>query len=576
MAKGAYDIYILFLEKSLSLCNDDGLMSMIVPNKHLSAPYAENFREFIIEEHQMFKLCDVSQLDVFDDPSVYPIIPFFRSQKKFDSIDAIQVAKPSNESKISEEKNLTYYDPKNLTRIGNNLWSPLLLGLDSQKVFFKAIENTKPLNSEGTVQASSTASEAEEFTAAISEEEPTDKKKKFVKTGGIDRFLSKWKSERVRHQGEYYSKPVLDISHDIITDLREYQYDAKKLIFAKVASRLEAFADVEGEYASVDTNFFYDSDGDIRYYASLLNSNMVLFIYSGMFGALRMRGGDFQFQAPQLSQFPIPSISINKRETVVEKLWNEYKGYLKRENSFPKPNNDETHDLLVKLAEFISQLKETYDGLNLEIADYLTNYSEGKTLEDIYNPPDGISDTILTETVANREKLKVGSIEFEKNNNELTLKTSVRYKPEIEEFSEDDLDQYGYTETELIPAMKFTGDEMELALIQEFTKLSVEKGGGFANFRGGAAKTISILDRLEKLTLPKLSDVEKGLEKYLEQKEKAEQLEREITEIDHTIDAIVFGLYELTEEEVETVLDSLDTPEEDKRDIIEKFNNIKG
>jgi len=58
---------------------------------------------------------------------------------------------------------------------------------------------------------------------------------------------------------------------------------------------------------------------------------------------------------------------------------------------------------------------------------------------------------------------------------------------------------------------------------------------------------MSILDRLEKLTLPELSDVESGLRKYLDQKEKAERLEEGIKEDDHTIDVIVFDLYDLTE-----------------------------
>jgi len=74
--------------------------------------------------------------------------------------------------------------------------------------------------------------------------------------------------------------------------------------------------------------------------------------------------------------------------------------------------------------------------------------------------------------------------------------------------------------------------------------------------------------------LPKLGDVESGLEKYLEQKEKAERLEEEIRETDHIIDAIVFDLYDLTEKEVETVLDSLDTDEGDKVDIMGKFREI--
>ena len=244
-------------------------------------------------------------------------------------------------------------------------------------------------------------------------------------------------------------------------------------------------------------------------------------------------------------------------------------------SKFPIPKQNYQNSLLEKKVREIPDIKSKHADLNLNLEDYLSNYSEGKSLEDIYNRIEGISDTILIDTTADREKLKLGSIEFEENKDELILKVSARYKPEDdEEFTEDELDQWGYTETELIPAMKFTGDEMELALIREFTKLAVDEGVESANFYENATKRISILDRLENLTLPRLSDVEKGLEKYLKKKEKAEELEEEIKETDHTIDAIVFNLYELTEAEVEVVLYSLDTPEDEKEDILNKFRNV--
>ncbi|PTD94346.1 hypothetical protein C9439_03370 [archaeon SCG-AAA382B04] len=73
-----------------------------------------------------------------------------------------------------------------------------------------------------------------------------------------------------------------------------------------------------------------------------------------------------------------------------------------------------------------------------------------------------------------------------------------------------------------------------------------------------------------------MSDVEDGLEKYIENKEKAEKLEKEIEEIDNEIDALVFDLYDLTRDEVVTVLDSLDTLGEEKESILDKFKNLDG
>ncbi|KXA91976.1 hypothetical protein AKJ65_08230 [candidate division MSBL1 archaeon SCGC-AAA259E19] len=66
------------------------------------------------------------------------------------------------------------------------------------------------------------------------------------------------------------------------------------MIFAKVASIIEAFPDINGEYASVDTNFLYDTDKDIKYYGGVLNIKVANFLYAALFGALRMRGGDFK------------------------------------------------------------------------------------------------------------------------------------------------------------------------------------------------------------------------------------------------------------------------------------------
>lgn len=55
----------------------------------------------------------------------------------------------------------------------------------------------------------------------------------------------------------------------------------------------------------------------------------------------------------------------------------------------------------------------------------------------------------------------------------------------------------------------------------------------------------------------------------------ADQLEKEIQDTDELIDAIVFDLYDLTDEEVETVLDNLDTEEGEKKKILEKFEEVR-
>ncbi|PTD94858.1 hypothetical protein C9439_00330 [archaeon SCG-AAA382B04] len=62
---------------------------------------------------------------------------------------------------------------------------------------------------------------------------------------------------------------------------------------------------------------------------------------------------------------------------------------------------------------------------------------------------------------------------------------------------------------------------------------------------------------------------------WTEIKEKIEGLNLEIKEINNKSNSIVFDLYDLSEEEVITVLDSLDTEEEIKQGILKKFEELK-
>jgi len=72
-ATGAYDIYILFLLKTINLLNQKGFYSWIIPNKFLVADYSTKTKEKLIRNGLIASI-DVSVFDVFENASVYPII----------------------------------------------------------------------------------------------------------------------------------------------------------------------------------------------------------------------------------------------------------------------------------------------------------------------------------------------------------------------------------------------------------------------------------------------------------------------------------------------------------------------
>ena len=326
---------------------------------------------------------------------------------------------------------------------------------------------------------------------------------------------------------------------------RELFESGRKKIVCPYRANENSFAiDDRGSFATTDVyGIVPDADKiDMKYLLGVLNSSLLTFWYkeSG-----KSKGGMLEYFSTPLKRMPI------------------YKAV------------EEEQDRIKKLTDQISNLKDQRSRINTQLMDYIASSSEGKTLGEMYMPVEGLSDSILTDTKEDRDNIKIGSVEFEEQNNSLILSVSVKYKPEDDEgFDDEELDRWGYYETDLMPAMNFTvGDKMK-ALIKEFVPVAVDEAGGFANFREKATKTNSVVDRLDDLTLPKLDDVEQGLEKFIENKEEAEELEKEIQETDEQIDAIVFDLYDLTEEEVETVLDSLDTPEGEKASIMEEFRSL--
>ena len=69
-----YDIYVLFIEKGISILKTSGLFGYIVSNKFLISDYGLNIRKYILDNSKFVKAIDVSYDNVFSQASVYPYI----------------------------------------------------------------------------------------------------------------------------------------------------------------------------------------------------------------------------------------------------------------------------------------------------------------------------------------------------------------------------------------------------------------------------------------------------------------------------------------------------------------------
>lgn len=220
-------------------------------------------------------------------------------------------------------------------------------------------------------------------------------------------------------------------------------------------------------------------------------------------------------------------------------------------DSIPEQIPDEVSNRVKERLEYQSKV----DSLNLDLLDYLRPWSDGLKLENVgvCQPPEGVGDTKLAATKEDYENIRVGTVTCDcEDENTDVVHATARYKPEDEDAYETD--QWGYTETEPMPAMRLTDlSETESDLLETFVTVAVEKADGFAGFRETATKTNSLVDRLEEITLPDPDDVVDDLERYRDAVKRAEELDEKIQRTDDLIDEIVYDLYGLTDEEIKIV-----------------------
>jgi len=315
-ASGAFDLYVLFLELVPHLARPGGWACIITPNKFLAAPYARSLREATAARHALVRLIDASRVPVFEDPSVYPVISVFHAHRP-GSRD-VEVLRLTDAGELNPQAS---HPVDALSRLPESLWAFLLLA--DATLLLRIGESHPELETHEGLRAvaSTAAAEADAFGPQLREEHLAPSPGwRVVVTGTIERYSGAWGRRRLSHQGRHLLRPVLPYKATVVSNERRTQYWSPKLIFKKIARRLDAVVDHGGSYASMNTNFVLPGSVDIYALGALFHSRLVSWIYEGYFGALRMQGGYLQVQAPQLRVLPMPGLPGHLSEERLDAL----------------------------------------------------------------------------------------------------------------------------------------------------------------------------------------------------------------------------------------------------------------
>lgn len=291
-AKGTVDFYVYFFEKGLNILCNNGVLSFITPNKYLCANYGKELRNYIIKEAQILSLLDVSRNNIFD-ASIYPIVILLSKNNMCDEYFFLTI-----------DKNKVYrqFSSLQLMDFPENIWGFLLS--EKYEIVKKVSYNCCPMTTFCKINATSTAAEADDFHRYISES--LLKGLKLINTGTIDPFINLWGKECLVDKGCKYLFPMLPNTLNVLGNNRFTMYNSPKIIVSKMAKRLEAFWDANGEYASINTNCIYSMSIAPQFLMAWIHSKLFHYIYECYFEGLKMSGGYLPFSAPYLSCMCIP------------------------------------------------------------------------------------------------------------------------------------------------------------------------------------------------------------------------------------------------------------------------------
>jgi type I restriction-modification system DNA methylase subunit len=370
---GNYDLYILFVEQSMRILKQNQRLSFIIPNKFLSAKYSESLLKFISDNYFFEKIVDYSNINVFADASVYPIIiSVIKKALNIKTVDRIIVDKGAFED-FSETRKWNYLDLKYQDKLN--------LEVDS---IIRKIETSKDLvNSKLSFEPGINGFQFTNYSVCVTDGKINEKSKKLTVTGNIDPYI--FLNNITRYKKVDYNEPFIRFEKDIISEGKWELFCKPKIMVAGMTKRIEASLDIYGNYApSVSV---YSICGEVEILKNvilLLNSKLINWFFLYKFSDKHLAGGYISINNLMLKKIPFKKLKINNNYAVLsnnlridlQEQSQKFQRNLQREfqlESLPKKLQDW---YLLSYADFIAVLEKQKVKLSLsqkaEWEDYFT------------------------------------------------------------------------------------------------------------------------------------------------------------------------------------------------------------
>jgi len=303
-AFGAYDIYILFMQRSLDLARRNGIIGLITPNKYFVADYARLLRSILINSVSITEIADLGRCkSVFSGALISTAITFIRKappsaqirlkilsdENVRDISDIAAKVIPRDEIVTSDEMIRVYQDAQ-----GKSLLS-------------KLSEGSERLAAVAQVRTGIMGFDYWAMDKWISD----DNKGRHIATNSyIARYAFLWGKKVNLYKRNVY-EPRLDPRCDVLSEGTLHLFEQRKILVRGVAKRLTAMLDEEGMGLLVAVHSVIGELYDNAFLLGLLNSRLFDWIHRTQFYSARIPQGSLRYPVSFLADLPIRTIDFS-------------------------------------------------------------------------------------------------------------------------------------------------------------------------------------------------------------------------------------------------------------------------
>ncbi|MEM3398965.1 MAG: N-6 DNA methylase [Nitrososphaeria archaeon] len=315
-----FDYAVPFIERALQLLKQGGRFGYIVTNKFTVTDYGIRIREILAKSTTIEQILDVSYLPVFEGAAIYPIILILTKLVPSEAHEIKIAPKVSSEHEVVQTNN--EYVKMMQTAI---LKTPgYILNISGNIVLCDKIRSLNIISPKEIAKIGYRVlrfTKWDELLDNVTYQKPDGPHLKFIGCGNIEPYFINWDSELKlagrSFKNSYIKKPTQ------VDDSKWRLLELPKILIREVGIRLTAALDERGEYGNLTGMYALyniDANWEPRFILALLNSSLLDFYYKSLYGSTHMAGGYLSFHGTYIENLPILEVQFTQQKRIADKV----------------------------------------------------------------------------------------------------------------------------------------------------------------------------------------------------------------------------------------------------------------